>query len=392
MFQPEQLEQLFRTIDGRRRFTLGMPVSRGTDCPLTLLTPEGVSMLVSQGIEVKVEKGVGRTIHYEDSRYSRTGAEVTGRTATLNCDVVVYAGRLTVDEAMQLKPHAVLLTLLDSRPFKPETAQALLNRRVTVMALDRVRDHRGLYPLADILGEVSGRAAIATAVSMMADPVAGKGILIGGVAGVNPCEITILGTGMAALAAARSAIGLGGMVRLFDSDPYCLRTAIAELGPAVIGSALHPTVLGHALAAADVVIATRISRHFTIDDSVIDNMKRGVIIIDLNHREGISGVFPTLQCLDIRAALERNTEPGRNVCLINPTGTVPRTAAMAMTNDIVPIIDRIFGSGRGLMNVLKTDEGLRASTVLFLGRVVNREVADSLMTKWIDINLLLSFS
>ena len=220
----------------------------------------------------------------------------------------------------------------------------------------------------------------------------GKGVLLSGVAGVNPCEITILGTGMAALAAARSAIGLGGMVRLFDSDPSCLRTAIAELGPAVIGSALHPTVLGHALAAADVVIATRISRHFTIDDSVIDNMKRGVIIIDLNHREGISGVFPTLQCLDIRAALERNTEPGRNVCLINPTGTVPRTAAMAMTNDIVPIIDRIFGSGRGLMNVLKTDEGLRASTVLFLGRVVNREVADSLMTKWIDINLLLSFS
>lgn len=392
MFKPEQLEQLFTTIDSRRRFTLGMPLTAGTDCPLTLLTPEGVSMLVSQGIEVKVEKNIGRTIHYDDSRYSRAGAEVTSRQETLSCDVVVYAGRLTPDEAQLLKPHAVLLTLLLNQPIHPETAQVLLNRRVTMLALDRVRDHRGLCPLADILGEVSGRSAITVATSLMADPLVGKGILLGGVAGVNPCEVTILGTGMSALAAARSAIGLGGMVRLFDSDPYCLRMAMAELGPAVIGSALHPIVLGHALASADIIIATRISRHFAIDDSVIDNMKQGVIIIDLNHHDGISGIFPTLRCMDITTAVAQKAEPGRNLCLINPIGTVPRTAAMALTNDIVPIIDRIFGSGRGLMNVLKTDNGLRSATVFFRGRIVNREVAEKLAAKWIDINLLLSFS
>lgn len=392
MFKPEQLEQLFKTIEGKRRFTLGMPIPMGTDCPLTLLTPEGVSMLVSQGIEVKVEKGVGQTIHYADHRYNRVGAEVVSRNETLTCDVVIYAGRLTVEEAQLLKPHAVLLTLLLNQPLKTETVQALLGRRITVLALDRVRDHRGLCPLADILGEVSGRAALTIASSLMADPIVGKGIMLGGVAGVNPCEVTILGTGMSALAAARSAIGLGGMVRLFDSDPYCLRTAMSELGPAVIGSSLHPIVLGHALASADVVIATRLSRRFAIDDSVIDSMKEGVIIIDLNDHDGISATFPTLKCEDVTTAVARKTEPGRNICLINPIGSVPRTAAMALTNDIVPIIDRIFGSGRGLMNVLKTDSGLRAAAILFRGRVVSRELADKLNTKWLDINLLLSFS
>ena len=392
MIKPEQLEQLFKTIDERRRFTLGIPNTEGTDCPLTLLTPEGVSMLVSQGIEVKIEKGAGQSIHYPDNRYSRSGAEISSRVETLRCDVVLYAGRLTPDEAALLKPHGVLLTLLLNLPLHAETVQVLLNRRITVMALDRIRDHRGLYPLADILGEVSGRAAITTATSFMADPIVGKGILLGGVAGVNPCEVTILGTGMSALAAARSAIGLGGMVRLFDSDPYCLRTAMAELGPAVIGSALHPIVLGHALASADIIIATRVSRRFAIDDSVLDSMKQGVIIIDLDHHNGLSGTFPTLKCVDVTTAIAQKVEPSRNVCLINPVGTVPRTAAMALTNDIVPVIDRIFGSGRGLMNVLKTDGGLRASTVLFRGRVVNREIADRLSVKWIDINLLLSFS
>ena len=390
--QPEQLEQLFKVKEGTRRFTLGMPTSANTECPLTLLTPEGASMLVSQGIEVLIEKGTGKSIHYDDSRYSRAGVQIASRQETLGCDVVLYGGRITPEEAKLLKPHSILLTLSQVLSMQAETVQIMLGRRTTVIALDLVRDRRGLCPLADILGEVSGRAAIASATSFLAEPEVGKGILLGGVAGINPCEVVILGTGMAALAAARSAIGLGGMVRLFDSDPYCLRTAMAELGPAVIGSAMHPVVLGHALSSADVVIATPLSRRFAIGESVLENMKKGVIIFDLNDHEGISGIFPTLQCINAASAIRSGVEPGSNVCFVNPVGCVPRTAAMALTNDIVPVIDRLLGSGRGLMNVLKTDSGLRSSVLLFRGRVVSREAADRLGMKWIDINLLLSFS
>lgn len=391
--QPEQLEQLFKTIDSRRRFTLGVPRPReGKDLPLTLLTPEGVSILVSQGIAVKVEKGVGHNVHYDDARYSRSGAEIVSRKEALMADVVVYAGQILPDEARVMLPNCVLLTLMSKRPPFAETVRTLLARKITVLALDKVRDHRGLYPLADILGEVSGRAAIAAATSFMSNPSIGKGILAGGVAGVNPCEVVILGTGMAALAAARSVIGLGGMVRLFDSDPYCLRAATSELGPAVIGSALHPAVLGHALASADIVVATRIARHFSIDSSIMERMKKGVIIFDLDDRDGFSAIFPSLKCINVTAAFADNIEPTSNICLINPAGTVPRTAAMAATNDLIPVIERLFGSGRGLMNVLKTDAGLRSATVLFCGHIVNRELAAKMACKWIDIGILLSFS
>lgn len=349
-------------------------------------------MLVSQGIEVMAEKGIGDAIHYEDGRYSRSGANIVSRTEALGCDVVLYAGHLTPEEAMLLKPHAVLLTLMNNCPLRAATAQVLLGRRITVMALNEIRDRRGNRPVTDILGEVGGRAAIATATALLADPGVGKGILLGGVAGVNPCEVVVLGTGMAALAAARSAIGLGGMVRLFDSDAYSLRAAMAELGPAVIGSALHPVVLGHALGSADVVVATALNRRFSIDESVLDSMKKGVVIFDLNDHDGISGVFPTLRCVDVKDAVSRNTAPGSNLCLINAAGAVPRTAAMALTNDIVPIIDRMFGSGTGLMNALKTDVGLRVAVVCFRGRVVSQAAADSLGVKAVDINLMLSFS
>ncbi len=390
--RPEQLEQMLKTMTGRRRFSLGLPRPADSGCPLTLLTPEGASMLVSQGIEVMAEKGIGDAIHYEDGRYSRSGANIVSRTEALGCDVVLYAGHLTPEEAMLLKPHAVLLTLMNNCPLRAATAQVLLGRRITVMALNEIRDRRGNRPVTDILGEVGGRAAIATATALLADPGVGKGILLGGVAGVNPCEVVVLGTGMAALAAARSAIGLGGMVRLFDSDAYSLRAAMAELGPAVIGSALHPVVLGHALGSADVVVATALNRRFSIDESVLDSMKKGVVIFDLNDHDGISGVFPTLRCVDVKDAVSRNTAPGSNLCLINAAGAVPRTAAMALTNDIVPIIDRMFGSGTGLMNALKTDVGLRVAVVCFRGRVVSQAAADSLGVKAVDINLMLSFS
>lgn len=388
--RPEKLEQLFKTIDERRRFSIGIPQSR-FGVP-TLVTPEGVSILVSQGYTVKVEKGAGTPIRYDDARYGSSGAEVVGRRETLTCDAVIYGGALQPDEISLLRPHAVLLTLMRHNRPNAETVRLLLERRITVLALDGVRDRRGMLPLSDILDEVEGRAAIAAATSLTANPRIGKGILPGGVAGINPCEIVILGTGMASLAAARSVIGLGGMVRLFESDPYCLRTAMSELGPAVIGSALHPGVLGNALAHADVVIATRMERRFSVGDSVVDRMKKGVIVFDLDDRSGFSALFPGLRCVNTATALADNIEPGSNICLIRPSEIVPRTVAMASTNDIVPVVERLFGFGGGIMNALKSDPGLRASALLFRGHIVSRDIASALNVKWIDIDLLLSFS
>lgn len=390
--RPEQMEMPFRTLEARRKFTLGLPRVTSSLCPVTVLTPEGVSMLASQGIHVLFEENFGKSIHYSDDRYSRSGAQLVSRAEAFNADVVIYPAALTAVEARMLRPNALVLTLSSNRPMRQPTVVVLLERRITVLALDRVMDHRRLFPIADILGEMSGRAAVTAAASFLASPDLGKGLLPGGVAGVNPCEFVILGTGMSALAAARSAIGLGAMVRMFDSDPYCLRTAIAELGPAVIGSALHPTVLGHALSAADVVIATKLRRGFAIDDSVLDNMKKGVVIFDLDDRNGISGTFPTMRCINVADAIRQGVAPGADICLVNPAGTVQRTAAMAMTNDIIPIMERLFGTGRGLHNILKTDAGMRSAATVFAGRVVSRELAEQTGMKSVDINLLLTFS
>lgn len=356
------------------------------------LTPEGVSILVSHGIDVKIEHGAGVTLHYEDERYAHSGATIVERAEALDSEVVVYLSGLSDRDAMRIRPHAVLLTFEQSVAYSPIAATILLGRRITTLAIDNVRDSRGNCPLRDVLGEAGGRAVVTLAASLLADPVNGKGILLGGVAGVNPCEVVILGSGVAAMATARSAVGQGAMVRIFDNDTYGLRAAAVNIGPGVICSALHPSVLGHALASADIVVATSLTSRFAVDDSVIDNMKNGVAIFDLDSRNGISPVFPTLRCVDMADTIP-NAEPfGRHVCFINAIGAVPRTVAMAITNNIVLLIDRIFGSGAGLRNVIKADNGIRDAVMTFLGRVVHAETAARLGTKQIDINFLLTFS
>ena len=149
--------------------------------------------------------------------------------------------------AAAIAAEAMLLTLLHPSMQDPATIAVLLKRSITAIALDLVEDRRGMTPFADILSEIDGRAAVALASSMLADPTAGKGILLGGVTGIVACETTIIGSGIAACAAARSAAGLGATVRMFDNDVYSLRRAIRELGQQVIGSALHPHVLHNAL-------------------------------------------------------------------------------------------------------------------------------------------------
>ncbi|MDE6396550.1 MAG: hypothetical protein K2K84_04700, partial [Muribaculaceae bacterium] len=235
MITPEILEQLTRIKKGRKVYSIGIPAPGLPDERRVPLTPEGASILVSDGYAVRIEKNAGQPIHYDDRRYASAGAEIVTRTEALEADIVIYLGVLTPSEAVRLRPGCLLMTLQEAVAQSTETLKIFLQRQITVVALNIVGDNRGNRPVADILGEIDGRAAIAISSSLLVDADHGKGILLGGVAGVNPAEVLILGSGMAALAAARSAIGLGGIVRLFDSDPYSLREAMGELGPAVIG-------------------------------------------------------------------------------------------------------------------------------------------------------------
>lgn len=392
MDAPIPLEEVLRATAVTRKAVVGLPASRGMLDHRFPLTPEGAGMLVERGFRVKMERGAAQHIHYSDEAYSRRGVEITERAEALGADIVVYLPALDLADARMLRRGSLLLTFMHAEPSDIQVLGMLLRRHIIALGLEMLTDDAGRKPFADILHEIDGRAAIALASSLLADAVHGKGILLGGVAGVVPCEVTVIGADMAAMAAAQTALGLGASVRMFDNNVYRLREALRLLGPGVTGSTLHPRVFENALRTADIVIATDAAPHEAVVDATLASvMKRGVICFDLTANPGAA--FPSLQVIDLDLASpsdNMSTGPTR-LCYINAGNAVPRTVAMALSNTFVNMLDDILVCD-GVANALKLNSGLRSAAFTFLGKCVNRKVARLLGIRAVDINLFLQFS
>lgn len=384
------LEQLLDVAVNRRNVTIGLPGYSGSDSCGFPLTPEAAAMLVARGFVVKMETGGASGIHYTDLKYQQHGVEITSRAEAFRCDIVIYMSTLTSSDVRMMKRGAMLLSMFSSATSDIMAMRLLLSHSIITIAIDLIEDSEGHHPFADILSEIAGRASMSIASSLLADSVHGKGILLGGIAGIVPCEVTIIGSGIDACAAAASAMGQGAIVRMFDNDVYRLRRALRFLGSGVSGSAMHPRVLLNALRSADVVVATAITPKHQISADVVAEMKLGVITFDLDH--AIRPTFPSLQPIELGdASPADNTMDGHRVCYVNPGNAVPRTTAMALSNTFLTMISEIFTCD-GLTNALMLNTGLQRAALTFLGKPVNPTVATMLGTRHVDIKLILQFS
>ncbi|MDE6301704.1 MAG: hypothetical protein K2M19_08310 [Muribaculaceae bacterium] len=392
MTEPITQEQPCATSTGRRKLTLGLPSAATPNERRFPLTPEGAALLVERGFEIRMQAGAAEVIHFSDDAYARVGVMITDRRTAFTSDIVIHLPAISARDAECLRPGTVLLSLLHVAHQSERAIRQLLNRKVIAIALDLVRDPEGHFPFADILSEIDGHAAVSLAAALLADAVHGKGILLGGIPGVVPCEVTVLGAGIAARAAARAAAGLGATVRMFDNDVYRLRKAIFELGNGVIGSALHPKVLASALRSADVVVATPTRHPVEIGYDMVAEMKRGVIAFDLTDRSA-GEVFPSLESVDLAGASADECSPLHRlrVCYVNAGSAVPRSSAMALSNTLLTFFDDIMVCD-GLTNALKFNQGLSRAAYTFLGRVVNPDIARVVGQRSVDINLFLQFT
>lgn len=372
-------------------FSLGLPECLDGPERRFPLTPEGARVLVDQGFAVKMESGASHSIHYTDNQYAAAGVKICSRTEALGADIVIHLAPLERHDVRLLRRGALLLTLLSLNRMSTETLAALLDRHVISMAIDLIRDDRGNFPFADILAEVDGRAAMSRASSFLADSVHGKGILLGGVAGVGPCEVTVIGSGIGACAAALSASGAGALVRMFDHDIYRLRHATRLLGPGVVTSAMHPRVVENALRTADVVVYTDVTPRPCFDAGTIAVMKKGVIIFDLTDAPGEA--FPSLPTIDLALASPLDispTEPSR-ACYVNAGSAAARTAAMALSNTFATMFHQLVDC-EGVTNALNLYPGMQRAAITFLGKVVNRRVAEAFGHRAVDIRIFLTLS
>lgn len=384
---PGILEKLSPSGSEKRSVTIGLPAPLPDDADHRFpLTPEGAAILTERGYAVKIEAGAASALHFTDAAYLRAGASAAPRREVLAADIVISLTPPRPADITAMRRGAMLLTMLRPEAQTREGVRALLDRHIIAIALDLVEDSEGNTPFADILSEIDGRSAIVGAAAMLATPYGGKGILLGGVAGIVPCEVTILGSGIAARAAARSAFGLGAMVRMFDNDVYSLRRAARDLGQWVIGSALHPRVVANALTTADVVVNTLTPERaggFTVDADMAARLKREAIVFDLAPEPG--RIFASLR----PAAFDGTPHPG--ACLTDAGSLSPRSSAMALTNTFVTLLHNL-NACEGVTNALRLLPGFQRAAITFLGKAVNRRIARIADVRPMDINMFLTLS
>lgn len=398
------MEEAVATASPRRRVQIGLPKCANRAEKRFPLTPEAVAALTARGFKVLIEEGAASSIHYPDSAYVKAGARKAGRAETLGADIVIHLAPLDVADIRLLRKGAMLLTLANlDRPNAREVIEQLLARRVINIAIDRIRDEQGNLPFGDILSELNGRSALTIAAAMLADPVNGKGILLGGIAGVIPCEVTIIGSCLAACAAARSAMGLGAVVRLFDDDVYRLRTALRQLGGGVIGSSIHPHALENALRSADIIVITGAGHPLPLEGKIDGVLKRKVLIFDLSEAPGCA--LPGMKPVDMGAFDDSQGTSGTTYalfnreadsssprpCFVNAGSAVPRTTAMALSDTFITLLSRIADCG-GAGTMLPLTPGLQGAVLTFMGKAVNEDVARLAGVRCTDIRLLLSLS
>lgn len=388
---PDIQPQEVATQQSRRLFSIGLPMSEDLSETIFPLTPEAAGILVERGYRIRLQRGAAHVIHYSDNAYSRVGVEIVEANEALACDVVILMSQPSVAQISAMRRGAMLLTMMNLHELSQPVAQALLKRNILSISLDLITLANGRRPMADAMNEIEGRAALTQAAAILANPVTNKGILLGGVAGTIACEVMIVGSGLAARAAARSAMGLGAIVRMLDSDIYSLREASDGLGGCLITSAMHPRQVESGLHSADVLIVTPTRSGVVFDADAVAGMKRGVLIFDLTHTLGKT--FPSLPVVETSVAqpVDPDSLNPQRQCLVRPSRTVGRTASMALSNELLSTLDAMLDC-EGVANALKLLPSLQRATLTFMGKPVNKHIAQLCGCRTFDINIALTLS
>ncbi|WP_273389874.1 alanine dehydrogenase [Barnesiella viscericola] len=380
-------EQLLGIKPGSRHLSIGLPAEHNGGEKRFPLTPEGVALLTREGFAVLIERGAGEGIKYSDLHYTEAGAQAVEPAEVFRCDVVLKITPLNEEEAASIRPSGLLLTLLQPQYQSASVLKVLMQKRVTAVAIDRVVDDKGRYLFADILDEIDGRAAIVLASELLSNRSGGKGVLLGGVPGVAAAEVLIIGGGLAGRAAARAASGLGALVRIFDNDFYRLRATQLEVGPSVFTSNMHPHVLENAMRSADVVIGTEVPDRGRLGMNYVEMMKRGALLFDLCMDQG--GCFETSSCSEAPCNKVYEQCGVLHYCLSSVGSAVARTASMALSNLLVPLLMELNDPAM-LYGHIKTDDRLRNAVYLFGGKLTHKELSLRLGLPYYDMALFMS--
>ena len=383
-------EEMLEIARKKGSLFIGIPKETSFQERRVALVPEAVTVLVANGHRVKIESKSGEASNFTDNEYSEAGAEICHNPKEIfECDIIFKVAPPSEEEVEMMRGNQTLISALQLSIQPKVILQKLMEKKITAIAWDYIRDEEGVFPVVRTMGEIAGTTSVLVAGELLSSFSYGKGIMLGGIAGVTPTEVLVIGAGTVGEFATRAALGLGASVKVFDNSLSRLRRLQNNIGTRIYTSVLNPKVLAKSIKRADVVIGALRSplgrTPCVVTEEMIQSMKSGSVAVDVSIDQG--GCFET-------SRVTNHNEPTFvehgviHYCVPNIASRVARTASFALSNIFSPILVEMGDRG-GCKDLIKSDEGFRGGVYIYNGTLTNEVLGKVFDLKYKNIELLL---
>jgi alanine dehydrogenase len=384
-------ESPFAIKKDNKNLRLGLPKEISNNENRIALTPDAVALLVKNGMEVAVENGAGLNANYSDRDYAEAGAEIIrSHKEVFENDIVLKIEPLIDEELEFIKTGATLFSTLNLPSLNQAYFNSLNKKKITAVAFEYIQDKVGEFPIVRAMSEIAGSAVLLIATEYLSSVNNGKGVIIGGITGVPPTNVVIIGAGTVGEFAVRSALGLGANIKVFDRQLYRLKRLQYAVGSRVFTSIIDSINLNNALKDADVVIGAIRGEDgmapLVISEEMVAQMKPNSLIIDVAIDHG--GCCETSEITSHAKPIFKK-HGVIHYCVPNIASRFAHTASIALSNIFAPVLLKTEGLG-GVNEMIFQNKWFMKGVVCYKGSMTNLHLAKRFNLKYKDLGLILS--
>src|SRR5437868_12574444 len=390
-FSYETLEETLDIKPKAQGMMIGIPKEIAFQENRIALTPDAVSVLVSNGHSVIIEHNAGEASHFRDKDYSEAGAKIVyDRAEVYKVPILVKSAPVIDEDLPLLQVNQVIISPIHLSVMKAQLLQKMMDKRITAISFENLKDDSGTYPIVRSMSEIAGSAVMLIAAQYLSSANHGKGVLLGGISGIAPTKVIIIGAGIVGEYAARAALALGASVKVFDNSVYRLKRLQNNIGHRLWTSVIEPRMLAKQLKTCEVAVGALGSESgrtpIVVTEEMVSSMRPGSVIIDVSIDRG--GCFETAEI----TTHEHPTFLKHDVihyCVPNIPSGYARTASHAISNVLMHMLLNTSNEG-GFDEMVWHDFNLRHGVYLYKGHLTNFYISQRFDLKFTDLNLLIA--
>jgi alanine dehydrogenase len=390
-FSYETLEETLDIKPKGAQLHIGIPREIAFQENRIALTPDAVGVLVSNGHEVMIEHNAGEASHFVDRDYSEAGAKIVySREEVYKAPILVKSAPVIDEELPFLQHGQMIISPIHLTILKAELLQKMMDKKITAISFENLKDDSGTYPIVRSMSEIAGSAVMLIAAQYLGSANHGKGVLLGGISGIAPTKVIILGAGIVGEYAARTALALGASVKVFDNSVYRLKRLQNNIGHRLWTSVFEPRLLAKQIKTCEVAVGALSSQTgrtpIVVTEEMVSSMRTGSVIIDVSIDRG--GCFETSEITTHQNPIFKKYGV-IHYCVPNIPSGFARTASQAISNVIMPLLLEA-GEDGGFERMVWHQIHLRSGIYMFKGALTNFYLSERFNLKYTDLNLLIA--